>query len=71
MSCIITRSKRHIKTTPIIAGEYFNNEVSKKSAFQVANKSDYPINHYMNLHEHENQGSMAQLKIIVQGAFPT
>ena len=50
---IITRTKRHAKTTPGMTEGYHWNVVSKKSVSQVTDKLDELTAHYMKLYEHE------------------
>ena len=71
MNCIITRTKRHIETTPVTAGEYLRNEVKKKSAIQAEDKFDELVDHYLKLFKHKKQGRMTQLMITVQITPPT
>ena len=61
MGSMITRTKRHVKTTPVTTEEYLRNEVSKKNISQGADRSDKPVDQYTKLYEHNGQKSLIQL----------
>ena len=46
MDCIITRTKIHVRSTPIKAEDYLRKEVLKKSTLQAADKFNELADHY-------------------------
>ena len=51
MGCIIIRTRRHAKTTPIAADEYLRNKVSKEDTSQGADRFYELVDWYMKLYE--------------------
>ena len=54
MGCLVTRTKRHVKTTDIIAEEYLRNEISKKSPPETEDKFINLVDHVTKLYEHNH-----------------
>ena len=53
--CIITRTRSHVKSTPITLDEYLQSEVSKRDTVQRSDKYDEVVNYYTKLYQHKKQ----------------
>ena len=54
MECLIIRTKRHVKTIPIMAEEHLRNEISKTNLLQTADKFNELMDHFVKLDEHKH-----------------
>ena len=61
MGYIISRTDRHVKTTPITVEEYLENEVVKKDKTVGENRVDKLVDHYTKLYENEKPDKLVTI----------